>query len=242
MQVLDLTFSSPADNLACDELLLDLVETDTISGLLRFWESPRPFVVLGVSQCVHNEVNMEACHADDVPVLRRASAGGCVLQGPGSLNYTLALRRASHPALDGIRSSYCHLLGRACKALSTLGIQAEHAGISDLAIEGRKISGNAQKRRRNAILHHGTLLYRLRAEQMRRYLKEPADRPDYRGDRSHDDFLTQIPVTSEALRQALIQEFAPAVTEPFSLNPDMTASMRMLSTSKYGTDAWTHRR
>ena len=96
---LDLTLATPEDNLACDEALLDWAEAHESPGLLRFWESDRRFVVLGYANRVADEVDVEACRAEDVPVLRRCSGGGTVLQGPGCVNYALILpmNRSSSP-------------------------------------------------------------------------------------------------------------------------------------------------
>jgi lipoate-protein ligase A len=72
-----------------------------------------------------------------------------------------------------------------------------------LAIAGRKVSGNAQRRGARALLHHGTLLYAFDARVAQRYLKEPARRPDYRGDRRHAEFLGNLPLSSRQIRDAL---------------------------------------
>ena len=47
MRHLDLTLPSPAENLACDEALLDWCESGEGVETLRFWESPVPFIVVG---------------------------------------------------------------------------------------------------------------------------------------------------------------------------------------------------
>ena len=92
MKYLDFTFSDPASNLACDEALLELCEGDEEDGLLRVWEPDHYFVVLGYSNKVASEVNVTACEAKGIPIFRRFSGGGTVLQGPGCLNYSLVLR------------------------------------------------------------------------------------------------------------------------------------------------------
>ncbi|MBI5094131.1 MAG: hypothetical protein HZB26_17025 [Candidatus Hydrogenedentes bacterium] len=148
IRLLDISFDSPAANLALDEVILDSAETGRVGETLRFWESPVPFVVLGVSQILRDEVHEDACIDDAVPILRRCSAGGCVLQGPGCLNFSLALTHEGHPEVRALRPSYCYILNAICGALGTLGVTASHNGISDIVVEGRKVSGNAQKRRK----------------------------------------------------------------------------------------------
>ena len=83
MKILDLTLPTPAENLACDEALLDESEEGRHEEFLRFWEPADYFVVVGSSNKIAQEVNVEACRADNVPILRRHSGGGAVLQEIG---------------------------------------------------------------------------------------------------------------------------------------------------------------
>src|SRR5689334_4969218 len=97
MNWLDLTLSSPSLNLALDEALLDQCEEGSSDEVLRFWEPREPFVVLGYSNKVLSEVNLSYCRENNIPVLRRTSGGGTVLQGPGCLNYSLVLASERRP-------------------------------------------------------------------------------------------------------------------------------------------------
>src|SRR5689334_16956944 len=105
MKILDLTLPTPAENLACDEALLQAAETGNSGEVLRFWESPTHFVVVGYANKVGAEVNVAACDARNVPILRRCSGGGTVLQGPGCLNYALVLRIADDQPTHSIHSA-----------------------------------------------------------------------------------------------------------------------------------------
>src|SRR5712671_1514459 len=147
MLLLDLTLGSPAENLACDEALLDWCETGQRDGVLRFWEPREYFVVLGYANKAAVEVNIEACQKRGVPVFRRCTGGGAVLQGPGCLNYSLVLRIAG--ALQSITQTNCFVMQRNREALQPLiNGKVEVRGQSDLAIGDLKFSGNSQRRRR----------------------------------------------------------------------------------------------
>lgn len=241
MRYIDAVLPTPAENLAYEELLLDGVEHGELPETLRIWESPVPFVVVGTSQRIREYVNIEACERDGVGAYRRCSAGGCVLQGPGCLNFSLVLEYGDRPELRTLHASYCYILNRIGDALRTLGIEAGHQGICDLAHEGFKISGNAQKRRRRAFLHHGTLLYAADIAGMQRYLLEPSDQPEYRGGRPHAAFVRNIPREREALWHAVQAAFAPhAAPEP--LTEVERGNAQALAAQKYATPEWTYRR
>src|SRR6266480_945364 len=105
MTLLDLTLPTPAENLACDEALLDAAESCSGGEVLRFWESPEYFVVVGYANKVATEVNVATCEARGIPILRRCSGGGTVVQGPGCLSYALVLSIADNAELRNITAA-----------------------------------------------------------------------------------------------------------------------------------------
>jgi len=202
-RLLDLTLPSPAENLALDEALLDEINEQGGDPVLRFWESDRHFVVLGLSCRLTDDVDVAACRQDSVPVLRRVSGGGTVLLGPGCLSYALVLPLALHGELASIRSTNHFILERMAKALHRWEPAVAFRGISDLAVEGLKISGNAQRRKRQALLFHGTILYAMPVDVISRYLTHPSRQPEYRAGRSHATFLRTIQAPPQAVKEAI---------------------------------------
>lgn len=241
-RVLDLSYDAPAMNLALDEVILESASGPAGVSTLRFWECPTRFVVLGTGQVLAEEVVEAHCGADGVPIMRRCSAGGCVLQGPGSLNYALALRLDDFEEARTLHGSYRYILGALADAFSRLGVNAAQAGISDLAVAGRKISGNAQRRRKHAILHHGTLLYEADPAAMARYLAEPGERPEYRGERTHGDFVQALPLNAQQIRAAVRHAFGVPDMHASTPTLEETAAAEALVAEKYGSEAWVRRR
>jgi lipoate---protein ligase len=234
MEFLDLTLPTPEENLALDEALLLRAESGQGGEALRLWEWPSPVVVLGSACRLAEDVDEPACVAAGVPVVRRSSGGGTVLWGQGCLLYSLVLR--FDPALTEIRPSYRYILGRVAEALGVAGV--EHAGISDLAIEGRKFSGNAQQRKRDHLLHHGTILVDFDLTQVGRYLRVPPRQPEYRAGRAHEEFLCNLDLPAEEVRRRLRAGWgadAEATWWPAEV-------VRRLVAEKYALEAWTRRR
>jgi lipoate-protein ligase A len=178
MQFLDLTLATVVENLALDESLLLEAESGHGGEVLRLWEWSQPAVILGSGCRLTEDVDKAACLAGGVPILRRASGGGTVLLGRGCLCYSLVLSYDRSPALGSIRSSYLYILECMRDALAGIAQDITCAGTSDLAVGGRKLSGNAQQRKRSFLLHHGTLLYDFDADQVGRYLRLPVRQPD----------------------------------------------------------------
>ncbi|MEX2262066.1 MAG: lipoate--protein ligase family protein [Bryobacteraceae bacterium] len=196
----------PEEQLALDEAMLHL--PDGHAGLLRFWESDRPFVVLGHNGKLREEVHVEACEREAIPILRRVTGGGTVLQGPGCLNYALALSLERYPELRDVRHSACIILGKVGQAFS---LPVEVCGLLDLALDGRKVSGSAQRRTRGVLLHHGTLLYNFEVKLVERYLQEPKRQPEYRRGRPHAEFLGNLPLTAEEIKDRISSAFTSVI-------------------------------
>jgi len=205
----DISFDLPEENILFDEVLLQLAEEGRVQDVLRFWESDSYFIVLGRIGRFEEEINLDQVKADRIPVLRRSSGGGTVLQGPGCLNYSLILSKNNNQEVADLKRSYQYILGKVVNALKSAGISSTYLPISDIALKdsARKISGNAQKRGRNFILHHGTVLYDFNLSLIERYLSMPKTMPEYRNKRGHLDFVENAQITSEQIKRCLIQEF-----------------------------------
>src|SRR5271170_4121513 len=212
MKHLHLTLPSPAENLACDEALLDWCEESGGEEILRFWESAETFVVVGYANKIATEVNVAGCKAQNIPILRRCSGGGTVLQGAGCLNYALVLRIAENSPLAGISGANQFIMERNRAAIESLHKTIHHqsspinltvCGHTDLAICGRKFSGNSQRRKKDFLLFHGTFLLNFDFALVSEFLEMPLRQPHYRKSRSHTEFLTNLKMSADMVKTAL---------------------------------------
>jgi lipoate---protein ligase len=247
MKLLDLTLSSPADNLACDEVLLNWADANG-GEILRFWEPCNYFVVVGYANKVAVEANVMACKADNIPIFRRCSGGGTVLQGPGCLNYALVLQMASQASLANISGANKFILERNRTAVESVGggenpeIKISVAGHTDLTLvqdnapppRMRKFSGNSQRRHRRALLFHGTFLLNFNFSFVGKFLRIPSKQPDYRNHRDHADFLTNLNLPAARLKNALAKAWN--ATEEFCDFAE--EETRRLAATKYSTSKW----
>jgi len=184
-----------------DETLFNAVEDTGTGEVLRVWEADCPAVVLGRFGKAAAEIHQTVCAADNIPILRRISGGGAVVVGPGCLNYSMVLSFETRPELRDVSRSFRLVLTWVISALGLDGLTIE--GLSDIAWHGRKVSGSAQRRGRRALLHHGTLLYDFDRRLMERYLKEPPRAPAYRAGRTHDAFVTNLPLPRATIETRL---------------------------------------
>jgi lipoyl(octanoyl) transferase len=164
-------------NMAVDEALLETAAS-TGQATLRFYQWQEPTLSLGYFQSLDDR--QQHPHSQDCPVVRRASGGGAILHDR-ELTYSIAIRQAA-----GRRSEASHLYEffhqTLIAALAECGIAAElyrdcsttkskekpnleppflcfqRRTCFDVVIGDAKIAGSAQRRRRGAVLQHGSIL------------------------------------------------------------------------------------
>lgn len=236
LKLLDRTFPTPAEDLAADEALLDACEEGAAdAGVLRFYEPTQTCVVVGYGNSIAREVEGAACARAGVPVLRRISGGGTVLLGPGCLAYSLVLPIASNTELETVGGTNRFVMERNRAALeSLLGRPVSVRGHTDLAVGDRKFSGNAQRRRRRALLFHGTLLLEADLGLLPRLLPMPSQEPDYRGGRGHLDFVTNLGKPAREVKEVLARAWN--AWEPWT--EPLGDRMTLLLGEKYASAGW----
>ena len=211
--------ASPARNMAVDEALLREIR----EPVLRIYEWAVPAVSLGYFQ--------PFSLAGDRPFIRRYTGGGLV-DHARDVTYTIVLPRA-HPWLDlSAPESYCTIHRGVQAALAACGIESELTP-SAATVESEscfakpvkfdivsskegvgKLSGAAQRRTREGLLHQGSIL-----------LPDPAKNPALRRD----------------FAQAFAARMELAIA-PGQLTSAESAKAADLERDRYATDAWNRSR
>jgi len=237
VNLLELTLPSPEENIALDEALLDEAgSAGSASEMLRLWEPAAPLVVIGRSSRLADEVSVAQCQARGVPILRRSSGGAAIVTGPGCLMYAVVLSYELRPELHSLDRAHEFVLGTLLNGLHHLAPTAERRGTSDLAIDGRKFSGNSLRCKRTHVLYHGTLLYEFPLELIPACLLSAPRQPKYREGREHAEFVANLPINNSDLREAVI-----AAWRAHRTVPDWPqARVERLVNERYSQHSWTH--
>ena len=143
--------------MALDEAILEAVAAGRAPPTLRLYTFSPTSVTIGYFQGLSRSVRLDAARRLGTPVVRRFTGGGSVLHSEeGELTYSIAA--PAEGVLANVVESYRVLCGAVADALRRLGADAVYEPPNDVTVGGRKISGNAQARRRGALLQHGTIL------------------------------------------------------------------------------------
>ena len=236
MTLLDLSLPSPAENLALDEVMLDLAETGQGGETLLFWEPSQVFVVMGYANKVAAEVNIAACEKHGIPVFRRCSGGGTVVQMPGGLNYSLILGIHEQGPTRNITTANQYIMEKNRAAIQKLLPDSAITirGHTDLCLGDVKFAGNSQRRRKHFLLFHGTLLLDCDLNLISELLPMPSLQPDYRVSRSHRDFVTNLHLPASDVKNALAEEWNASK----KLGNPPLKEITQLASEKYSTREW----
>lgn len=236
------TALSASLNLAFDEAIANRVADGTAPPTLRFWQWAESAVVLGRSQSVTNEVNVEGAVRANVRILRRTSGGGAMFVQPhATITYSLCLPETLLQGLT-IRQSYEVCDAWVVLALRETRIDAHHVPVNDIACDDGKIAGAAQSRRRGVVLHHTTIAYDMDANEMASVLRIGTNRKG-NGVRSAakrvSPLARQTTLSRAAVAQHLLESFATRYGGTRGASTaDERADAARLALEKYDRPEW----
>lgn len=187
----DKGFISPEEGLELENRLLSERKTS-----LTIYSRDRPTVSLGRFNPVSEYVDEDFAKRNDITIIRRMSGGSAIYSDSDQLVFTFVTDRSRFKDKG---ESYRTVCGYLVDTLGALGIDAEYKPINDVLVGRRKISGCAQYRNRDTLLHHGTLILRLDSGMMDGVLK-PVKGRKYPGLTSVEDALGHVPERERILK------------------------------------------
>ena len=175
-RLLDTGSLTAAENMALDEVLLELKAEGRIPPTLRFLRFSPPCVLVGHHQSVDEEVRLEYCRSKGIEINRRITGGGALYWGTEELGWEIYISK-NHPSVPpGLEDLYRTMGESASAGLRHLGIDAYFRPRNDIEVQGRKISGTGGTELSGAILFQGTLLVDFDVDEMLRALRIPTEK------------------------------------------------------------------
>jgi lipoate-protein ligase A len=228
--------TDPYFNHALEEFFLK----ETGGDCFILWRNA-PCILLGRNQNAYAEINMEYVKANSLPVVRRISGGGAVFNDLGNINFGFIESGAGD-----LPGSFERFTAPVIKALKKLGVHSELSGRNDITVGGKKISGNAQARYKNRVLHHGTLLFSASMADLSQALNVSPLKLEGKGVRSVSARVTNIsghlerPMSVTQFKNYLMDEALKS--DPgacaYMLPPEEERRINRLAAEKYGTREW----
>ena len=229
----------PRYNLALEQFVFDCLPRE--QDYFMLWRNDNA-IIIGKHQNTIGEINLPYVQKNGIQVVRRLSGGGAVYHDLNNLNFTFIVSAVGRQSFDF--ASFCRPV---VSALAELGVSAEINGRNDMTIDGKKFSGNAQYRKRDRIMHHGTILYDSDLTVISQALAVSRDKIESKGLKSVHSRVTNvkpymtedIPVERfiEALREAMFRNYA---LQPYTLDAAQQATVKKLQQGVYDTWEWNY--
>ncbi|HYY40099.1 MAG TPA: lipoate--protein ligase family protein, partial [Nitrososphaera sp.] len=167
IRVLETGYKPAALNMAIDEALIENIDE---APVLRIYGWRPAAISIGYFQSIKEEVDLEKCRQLGVDVVRRLTGGGAVLH-EFEVTYSFITKQYPHSIME----SYRWICDAIVISINRLGFNASFVPLNDIVVDGKKISGNAQTRRKGVLLQHGTLLLGVDVDKMFSVLKVPSE-------------------------------------------------------------------
>lgn len=262
--ILNSGYKDAATNMAIDEALVHFHSQGDIPPTIRFygWESPS--LSVGHFQDVDKTIDLAGVEKHQCDFVRRLTGGSAVLHDD-EITYSIVVSEA-HPKIPrSVNKAYYILAQGLLEGYRLLGIDADFAiterellkdrsavcfekpAMYEMIVDGKKISGNAQLRKKGVLLQHGSIPMKFNATMLFDLFhfsseeKRERQRKKFLEKAMSINEITNKVYTYDQLRDAFLQGFETSLhieTEPLELTKEQWQYVTYLAETKYKTDAW----
>jgi len=233
-------------NMALEEAIMESVAAGKSLPTIRFFKWNSSAVSIGYFQGIEHEVNLEECKKQGLDIVRRMTGGGAVFHDrEGEITYSVIAPVSEFP--KGITESYEAICKMIMLALKDLGIKGEFKPINDVLVNGMKISGSAQTRKKGVLVQHGTLLIEGKQEKVLNILRGKKSKHATNLTKSSPKIITFVKDHSDAKKEKIIKSLEKGFTHGIEFymgdytNEEIEIAEK-LAKEKYSTKDWNHMR
>ena len=243
----------PRKHFATEEALLRGIDKKITPPTLRI-RKYKPSTWIGIYQDIDEDINLEYCKKNDIPVVRRHNPGGSVYQDNGSFCFSAFFNRKKflkYIDTDNSNKLY-NMIGKiVVNTLNYFGIEAEISEINDVTINDKKVYGSAQIDFYSAFSHSGTFLIDVDLDVMQKVLSPSNLKFIDKGFTSVRDRVVNLndvtnkQVKKEDVIQKFIEIFSNYFNIKFSENELSKKELKIINNlykNKYATREWTYKK
>lgn len=204
--------------------------------IFLLWQTT-PTIMLGRYQNIYQELKPSVIHNPEITLVRRRTGGGTIFTDEGGFQFSF-ITKANQKQID-----FHTFMDPIVSALNELGAEVEYNSRNDLAIAGKKVSGNAQCVQNQRVLHHGSLLFDTSGATLDAYLRLPKYKMQSKGIRSvHQRTTTLRPhlneeMTASQFKEVLLQRLP--ITECRVLTSEEEQAIQKIRQERYQNPSWT---
>ncbi len=252
-----------AVNMAMDEALLNWHSEGKIPPILRFYGWSTPTLSIGHFQKVDRTIDFGGVKKHGCQFVRRQTGGSAVLHDD-ELTYSVIVSESKSYISQSIREAYFELSKGIMEGFKQLEIEAnysipkerftdrtavcfERPSDYEMLVDGKKISGHAQTRKKGVLLQHGSIPFTMNKQMLFDlfFFSDEETREKKRSAFSKKAITinetSNQPVTYEMAEKAFQKGFEKGLNlelVPFKLSEEQWNEVHELAETKYRSDDW----
>lgn len=172
-------------NMAIDEAIMIAHRQGKVPPTIRFYRWQPPALSLGYFQQAEKEVDLTSCEKKGIDVVRRLTGGRAILHDK-ELTYSITVEESAGVLSSSVVESYKQISRGLAAGLQNLNITAvlkprekqqkaprgkssacfDAPSWYEVVVEGKKLIGSAQTRKKGTILQHGSLPFSLDSKKL----------------------------------------------------------------------------
>lgn len=260
--IIDTRFNSASINMALDEALLNWHSEGKIPPTLRFYGWSKPSLSVGHFQNAERAIDFPNVQKHGCEFVRRLTGGSAVLHDD-ELTYSIVVSEKKDYIPTSITTAYYVLSKGILEGYKQLGIEADYAipqkeqertdvcfekpAFYEMVVNGKKISGNAQTRKKGVLLQHGSIPMSINKDMLFDLFMFPTDtiRETKRNSFSEKAItineITKKQHTYDDLTKAFRKGFQTELNLdfiPLQLSDDQWQEVHDLARTKYMQEEW----
>jgi lipoate-protein ligase A len=238
IRVLETGYNPATLNMAIDEALIENIGE---APVLRIYGWRPAAISVGYFQSIKEEVDLEKCNQLGVDVVRRLTGGGAVLH-EFELTYSFITKQYQQNIMESCK----WICDAIVMSINRLGFDASFVPLNDIVVNGKKVSGSAQTRRKGVLLQHGTLLLGVDVDKMFSVLKVPSEKLRDKIIKDVKERVTSLAGTTfddmaSSLKTSFAEKFHAKLVAD-TLSTEEVSRAKWLAERKYSSKEWNFRR
>jgi lipoate-protein ligase A len=238
-RLIDTDLNHPYFVTAADEAIAIAMAyaNNNIGPTLHFYRRSPPGISIGYFRKTIDDVDIELCKKLGIVIVRRTSAGGSIYTDKDQLIFSLISKKPLGKNVDEIFRNVGDII---IGTLNDFNIIATFKPPNDVQINGKKISGSAQVKKKNIYLIHSTLIFSIDQTLLERVLKNHI--PDNVSSiKRETGKIIDISALKEALRDKIAEKFN-IQFKPGTFTETERRLIEQLINDKYSTNQWNFKR
>lgn len=234
--------------LSADETIAERVGTGVSVPTLRLYTYRSYCALVGRFQNVQNELHVDFCRENHIPINRRPTGGGAIIMGEDQLGVALTLPAHVEDTYSRAREIMGQFSDGLVRGLKRLGIEASFHRKNDIVVNSKKIVGlGVYRAPSNGLLFHASVLVDLDIPFMLRVLNTPFEKISDKEIASFSERLTTVrrethsQITLDEVRQVIAREYEASLgvaLNPGEFTPEELQAIHTLEQDKYLTEDW----